>query len=227
MHGVKRSLAPPSASAREARKKKEAAKLEQYLVVEKAFFEAVSAARVWGELDVCSLSAASCQQKASGSLDEEALDATTNLLAANPEHYTGWNYRRKVLANLFVTAPPAQEKEVPDFFAAAREVPLDSKGGSSASSPSLLLKRRLLEEDLMLTQEALRIHPKAYWIWNHRKWCLIEMPTDEDAEEADTNEKDFEAKTKALSAKWQREMGLVNKMLDLDPRNCEWGAVQG
>lgn len=119
---------------------------------------------------------------------------------------------------------------MPDFFAAAREVPIDSKAGSSASSPSLLLKRRLLEEDMMLTQEALRIHPKVYWIWNHRKWCLIEMPTDDEdavgAEGKADDEKDFEARTSALAAKWQREMGLVNKMLDLDPRNCEWRGVR-
>lgn len=113
---------------------------------------------------------------------------------------------------------------MPDFFAAAREIPLDSKAGGSAS-PSLLLKRKLLEEDLMLTQEALRIHPKVYWIWNHRKWCLIEMPTDDEgagpAGGRSDDEKDFETRTSALAAKWKREMGLVNKMLDLDPRNCE------
>lgn len=41
MHGVKRSTAP-TASAKAARKEKEAAQLKTYLEVEAAFFEAVS-----------------------------------------------------------------------------------------------------------------------------------------------------------------------------------------
>ncbi|PWN28547.1 protein prenylyltransferase [Jaminaea rosea] len=196
MHGVKRSLAPPSASAREARKKKEAAKLDEYLVVEKAFFDA----------------------KQQGALDESALDATTNLLAANPEHYTAWNYRRSVLSNLFAVGLSETSKAtqpVPDFFAAAREPQASSSSAESSSSPGLL-KRRLLEEDLALTQEALRIHPKVYWIWNHRKWCLIEMPNEASSDEKNEG---LEAQAKLRAAKWQREMGLVNKMLELDPRN--------
>lgn len=41
MHGVKRTAAP-SASARAARKEKEAARLKEYLEVERKFFETVS-----------------------------------------------------------------------------------------------------------------------------------------------------------------------------------------
>lgn len=44
MHGVKRTAAP-SASAKAARKEKEAAKLKEYLAVEEKFFHLVSSAR--------------------------------------------------------------------------------------------------------------------------------------------------------------------------------------
>lgn len=84
---------------------------------------------------------------------------------------------------------------------------------------------RLLEEDLELTTHALRAHPKVYWIWNHRKWCLIQMPDDGafklGAAEAEAKEQAEEERIKLAEGKWKREMRLVDKMLELDPRNCE------
>ena len=63
--------------------------------------------------------------------------------------------------------------------------------------------RQLLDDDLSLTEHALRAHPKVYWIWNHRMWCLRRYP--------------------ALSADaqwaWRRELRLVERMLELDARN--------
>ncbi|CAO1630095.1 unnamed protein product [Parajaminaea phylloscopi] len=203
MHGVKRSLAP-SASAREARKAKEAEKLASYLELEKDFF------RVKGE----------------NRLDEEALLCTTRLLGFNPEMYTAWNYRRSVLSSLFSQHVPPPTAPNPDFFASARvnAGTQDAEGtqsdvGLDESQESILARRReakiqLLLEDLELTQHALRVHPKVYWIWNHRKWCLIAMP-DEESSSSD----DVEDRIRHKESKWRREMELVNKMLDMDPRN--------
>ncbi|PWN21461.1 protein prenylyltransferase [Microstroma glucosiphilum] len=212
MHGIKRTAAP-TASARAARKEKEAAKLRGYLKVEGAFFTVRDADQ----------------------LDEAALNATTALLALNPELYTAWNYRRRVLSHLFTTTPPPSAKTdpKPDFFTAAR-VPqpepsasegASTAGPSSSSSPTpsashqLQIKMRLLEEDLELTTHALRAHPKVYWIWNHRKWCLIQMPDDVALQGAAAEELAEEVKIKLAEGKWKREMRLVDKMLELDPRN--------
>ncbi|CAO1617496.1 unnamed protein product [Sympodiomycopsis kandeliae] len=195
MHGVKRQAAP-SASQKAARKEKEAKKLEEYLRVESAFFDI----------------------KGKDQLDQEALDATTALLTLNPEFNTAWNYRRRVLSHLFqapISSQADDEEAKPDVFASLRAEPqLDvsqptSSSPSSNSAQSTIFQTRLIEDDLELTSHALRVHPKVYWIWNHRKWCLINLP--EDKGESDER--------KRREAKWRMEMKLVDRMLELDPRN--------
>ncbi|KAJ1496629.1 Rab geranylgeranyltransferase, partial [Coelomomyces lativittatus] len=43
------------------------------------------------------------------------------------------------------------------------------------------------------------LSPKSYWVWNHRFWCL---------------------ESGALGpAQWQDELSLVEKVLEVDPRN--------
>ncbi|KAH9484165.1 Geranylgeranyl transferase type-2 subunit alpha [Psilocybe cubensis] len=58
---------------------------------------------------------------------------------------------------------------------------------------------------------ALKTHPKVYWIWNHRMWCLEHIP-EGPGQDAETI---FGWKQKA----WDRELFVVEKMLDADPRN--------
>ncbi len=79
----------------------------------------------------------------------------------------------------------------------------------TCSSPAAI--NELLSEDLGLTAAFLKQHPKVYWIWNHRRWCLEQVPDgplDED-------------KDGWRMANWNKELFLVEKMLDVDPRNCE------
>jgi geranylgeranyl transferase type-2 subunit alpha len=57
--------------------------------------------------------------------------------------------------------------------------------------------QKLLEKELVFLEHILRKFPKVYWIWTHRKWCFKNSP----------------------NPNWTREMGLINKMLELDPRN--------
>lgn len=151
-------------------------------------------------------------------MNEEALEATTSLLTLNPELNTAWNYRRNILSGLFENPPESgqneqEEPEKPDIFASLRTESSASQdpSNSGTGSHSSALKQRLIEDDLELTSHALRVHPKVYWIWNHRKWCLLNYP--EETDEADEK--------KRREAKWWMEMKLVDKMLDLDPRNCE------
>lgn len=72
----------------------------------------------------------------------------------------------------------------------------------------------LLTTDLRLTTAYLMAHPKVYWIWNHRKWCLENVPLGPGAE----GEADREGWRNQF---WKMELGLVEKMLDADARNCE------
>lgn len=74
-------------------------------------------------------------------------------------------------------------------------------------SPEEIVK--LLTTDLRLTTAYLQVHPKVYWIWNHRKWCLESVPLGPEGSEGWRNE--F----------WKMELMLIEKMLDIDARNCE------
>lgn len=69
---------------------------------------------------------------------------------------------------------------------------------------------KILSEDLSMTMTALKAHPKVYWIWNHRRWCLENIP---DVPESDTDDNAWKKKA------WDRELFVVEKMLDSDPRN--------
>ncbi|KAF1836002.1 geranylgeranyl transferase type 2 subunit alpha [Decorospora gaudefroyi] len=74
----------------------------------------------------------------------QVLGQITKLLNENPEYYTIWNHRRRILIALVAEEAPRQS---PD---------------------------ELLQGDLQLTFALLRKFPKCYWIWNHRNWLLRE-----------------------------------------------------
>ncbi|KAL6711328.1 Rab geranylgeranyltransferase [Coniothyrium glycines] len=74
----------------------------------------------------------------------EVLASITKLLNENPEYYTIWNHRRRLLGCLVVAENPSQSSD------------------------------ELLQADLQLTFVLLRKFPKCYWIWNHRNWLLSE-----------------------------------------------------
>ncbi|KAI8816880.1 geranylgeranyltransferase type II [Fimicolochytrium jonesii] len=56
--------------------------------------------------------------------------------------------------------------------------------------------------ELKLADEALKANPKSYWVWNHRRWLLENMP----------------------EPTWARELKLLGGLLDMDARNFHgWG----
>lgn len=126
----------------------------------------------------------------------EAFDLTTKLLQVNPEFYTVWNYRRDILLN--GTFPRSSPQEIND----------------------------ILSSELHITTTALKQHPKVYWIWNHRRWCLASIPDVPQPAAVDEQEQG-QASTEPAEvdprgwqkAAWDREMYIVEKMLDADPRN--------
>ena len=64
-----------------------------------------------------------------------------------------------------------------------------------------------------MTMAALREHPKVYWIWNHRRWCLENVP--------DGPEVDGAPSLQWRKANWNKELAVIEKMLDADARNCK------
>ena len=64
-----------------------------------------------------------------------------------------------------------------------------------------------------MTMQQLKSHPKVYWIWNHRRWCLENVP-DGPGSEGETIHG-------WKKANWDRELYVVENMLDRDARNCE------
>jgi geranylgeranyl transferase type-2 subunit alpha len=76
----------------------------------------------------------------------EVLSLVTKLLNENPEYYTIWNHRRRVMIALL--------------------------GKTDAEEPPALKAGDLVQDDLRLTFGLLRKFPKCYWIWNYRNWLL-------------------------------------------------------
>ncbi|KIJ60638.1 hypothetical protein HYDPIDRAFT_177343 [Hydnomerulius pinastri MD-312] len=71
----------------------------------------------------------------------------------------------------------------------------------------------LLANELVMTTTALKAHPKVYWIWNHRRWCLENVP--------DGPAVDDQPSLQWRKANWDRELAVVEKMLDADARNFQ------
>ncbi|KAF2190796.1 protein prenylyltransferase [Zopfia rhizophila CBS 207.26] len=80
----------------------------------------------------------------------EVLALVTKLLNENPEYYTIWNHRRRILGSLLS----------------------ESLSGAPDSQKQKQPAEDLINSDLQLTFGLLRKFPKCYWIWNHRHWIL-------------------------------------------------------
>jgi len=97
--------------------------------------------------------------------DDEALTITKNILFANPDIISLWNYRRQIFES--------------------RMIEIDS------------FPEEILQADLSLVEQCLRVNPKSYGAWYHRIWILDHMP----------------------KSYWEKEILLCNKYLTLDERN--------
>ncbi|MCJ1400861.1 Rab geranylgeranyltransferase [Xylographa trunciseda] len=127
----------------------------------------------------------------------EALQLTSKLLTLNPEYYTIWNHRRRILQHQF--SPPSP-----------REASLEGEPDESPYAGLAEDTLELITSDLNFVFSLLRKFPKCYWIWNHRLWLLqqasIHLPASE------------------VRKLWEGELLLVGKMLSLDNRNFHgWG----
>lgn len=224
MHGVKRATQKQSAEARAAKKAHEAKQLQYLRSVETRVYELRS----------------QCAQATSlnRSRAETALEATRELLGINPEMATAWNFRRQAMIEVLVDEYLSHaEHSVPLESADQQQTithPLDQR----AVAQMRMLQALLFDTDIDLTATALRAHPKVYWIWNHRRWCLQLYPsptqlavaqavlrgtpipsTDADEEEVKGDAGRELDRERVQGGKWAREIKLVEGMLELDPRN--------
>ncbi|KAG0195696.1 hypothetical protein BGX28_000790, partial [Mortierella sp. GBA30] len=99
--------------------------------------------------------------------DNDALRVTTSLLRKSPDYYTVWNVRRTILLEGFL--------EDADIETA----------------------NKIYNSELEFVQENLKLNPKSYYMWNHRRWCLENMGR----------------------PRWDRELAMVSKFLEMDARN--------
>jgi len=111
----------------------------------------------------------------------EAFKRTTALLNWNPEFYTAWNYRRDIL--LKGIFPDSTPESINDY----------------------------LNVELDTTMQQLKSHPKVYWIWNHRRWCLENVSDGPGSEGVPLHG--------WKKANWDRELYVVENMLERDARN--------
>jgi geranylgeranyl transferase type-2 subunit alpha len=122
--------------------------------------------------------------------------------------------------NLILNSTPSGITDVTSCFT---EFSQTSK--APASSTTLLFNtyfrisssqdiNNILMDELSMTMSALKAHPKVYWIWNHRRWCLENVPTGPGTSEGEASFLVWK------QAAWDKELYVVEKMLDADSRNC-------
>ncbi|KAI1003924.1 hypothetical protein K3495_g4285 [Podosphaera aphanis] len=143
----------------------------------------------------------------------EVLDLTTKLLEKNPEYYTFWNIRRRLLIHgLFPQASESSENTV-DTLATTNTSERSRASVPPTSSPNdppkTLAKNHmvynLINSDLEFLFSVMIKFPKCYWLWNYRAWLLQQA-----------NERLDPATSKSI---WEHELSLVKNMLGRDKRN--------
>ncbi|GAA5963404.1 hypothetical protein JCM3765_003058 [Sporobolomyces pararoseus] len=109
---------------------------------------------------------------------EETLGLTTKVLSLNPEFHTGWSMRRTILLKGPLSSSSSSDSEAATATAESR-------------------RQKVLQGDLDLTNQSLKLNPKNYSVWEHRKWVLETMP----------------------DADWGFEIKMVELYLEKDGRN--------
>ncbi|KAI9661339.1 MAG: Rab geranylgeranyltransferase [Alyxoria varia] len=135
----------------------------------------------------------------------QTLSLTSKLLRENPEYYTIWNHRRRVLQRLFHAPLPATKSEHSQTPNTDVSPPLPETQKPDELRQRQRHQQHLITADLDFLLPLLVKFPKCYWIWNHRQWLLRQASTLLD--------------TEAALEIWESELALVAKMLGRDSRN--------
>ena len=154
----------------------------------------------------------------------EVLKLTTKLLTKNPEYYTIWNVRRRLLIHGFFSKPSDSSSPLTeslnisqtattitsseDSFSSSSTVTPLSPGSQKTGKNGTTLD--FIKADLEFLVPLLVGWPKCYWLWNYRLWLLRQAK-----ERLDVG---------VARSIWIQELGLVSKMLARDSRNFHgWG----
>ncbi|XP_056648725.1 geranylgeranyl transferase type-2 subunit alpha [Diorhabda sublineata] len=87
----------------------------------------------------------------SDSYDPESLQISCQILIANPDVYTLWNYRKEIIL-MEIEASKKDENEGEDKLI------------------------KFLENEIKFTEQCLPANPKSYGIWHHRYWIMLNHP---------------------------------------------------
>jgi geranylgeranyl transferase type-2 subunit alpha len=160
----------------------------------------------------------------------EVLELTSKLLKKNPEYYTIWNVRRRLLIYGLFSKPSDSSSHSTESPNTSQTGTTKASSETSSSSTTTLsevstttpqnpvspnLGRNgttldLIKADLEFLFPIMIKWPKCYWLWNYRLWLLQEA-----------NKRLAPEIAREL---WNRELVLVGKMLVKDSRNFHgWG----
>ncbi|PBP22030.1 geranylgeranyl transferase type 2 alpha [Diplocarpon rosae] len=160
----------------------------------------------------------------------EVLELTSKLLKKNPEYYTIWNVRRRLLIYGLFSKPSGSSS--PSMVSPSTSLTDTTRASSetlssSTSAPSAVLITTpqnpssqnpgrigttldLIKADLEFLFPIMMEYPKCYWLWNYRLWLLEQASRRLEPDVA--------------RELWKRELLLVSKMLIKDSRNFHgWG----
>lgn len=149
---------------------------------------------------------------ANGEYNDATLALISRLLVKNPEYYTLWNHRRRILSSSHFSIqmkpllPPHTGADGSEASAVST-TPLDT-GTPPNNEQQATVDLRLtpiLSSELKSLLPLLRSFPKCYWIWEYRKWLLTQSQT--------------LLSPAAANVFWQGDLSLVSKLLAADGRN--------
>ena len=153
-------------------------------------------------------------QMGEGIFDTELFNLTSKVLLANPEYYTIWNHRRKLIQrqidnvkNEGYTDGEAVDRGTSQESIGQKIMTAEILGTEEQANASIL---NIIQSDLSFLLPLLRKFPKCYWLWNYRLWLLSLANST--------------LPSSISCVLWQQEFALVGKMLTLDSRNFHgWG----
>lgn len=139
----------------------------------------------------------------------EGGDVSAQLLSLNPELYSLWNHRRRLIIQATSVTPNVK---LETDLKQSDDTILTSSSSSSSSS-SLISSSILLERELAVTEAAIKRNPKSYHAWHHRRWSITTLCGLEDRNHSTC----LLIPTTPFNA--SQELALCEKLFLLDERN--------
>lgn len=101
---------------------------------------------------------------------KEALDVTTELLALNPEYYTIWNFRRKILLEI----PEEMRADLPFTQKLLQRYPKSYWLFNHRKWITVKLGNEA--QELQLVEKMLNLDARNFHVWDYRRWVVSRLP---------------------------------------------------